>query len=95
MSDKNEHRLFKVARELNLSSGSIVEFLHKQGHTEVVEDLNGKINNPQYELLLKQFAPDKLTKIKAEDMAEYGTQSRPAPRYMWNADAPNAYSSPP
>lgn len=67
MADKNEHRLFKVARELNLSSSSIVEFLHKQGHAEVVEDLNAKINTPQYELLLKQFAPDKLTKIKAED----------------------------
>lgn len=70
MADKNEHRLFKVARELNLSSSSIVEFLHKQGHAEVVEDLNAKINNPQYELLLKQFAPDKLTKIKAEDKGD-------------------------
>lgn len=67
MADKNEHRLFKVARELNLSTSSIVEFLHKQGHAEVGDDLNTKLNTPQYELLLKQFAPDKLKQIKAED----------------------------
>ncbi len=67
MADKNDYRLFKLARELNLSSGSIVEFLHKQGHAELVEDLNAKLNHQQYEQLLKQFAPDKLSKIKVED----------------------------
>lgn len=60
LKEGGTYRLFQVTRELNLSSSSIVEFLHKQGFEEVVEDLNAKISQEQYEILVKRFAPDRL-----------------------------------
>ncbi len=68
--DKNDYRIFKVARELNLSSGAIVEFLHKQGFAEVMEDLNARLNQAQYILLAKHFKPDKLRQISKKNVAE-------------------------
>jgi len=68
MAEKNnEIRLFKVVKELNVSSDRLVEFLQKSGHKEIVDNLNTKLNATHYEVLLKQFAPDKLDKIKAEE----------------------------
>lgn len=63
----NDFRLYKVAKELNVTSERLVDYLHKSGHTGVRDDLNAKLNQTQYELLLKQFAPDRLEKIKAEE----------------------------
>ncbi|MBX7243448.1 MAG: hypothetical protein K1X92_17040, partial [Bacteroidia bacterium] len=67
MAEKTEKRLFKVTKELNVGSDTLVEYLHKHGHKEVKDDLNTKISQEQYELLLKQFAPDKLQKAKADE----------------------------
>ncbi len=67
MAEKTEKRLFKVTKELNVGSDTLVEYLHKHGHKEVKDDLNTKISPEQYELLLKQFAPDKLQKAKADE----------------------------
>ncbi len=67
IAKKTEKRLFKVMKELNVGSDTLVEYLHKHGHTEVKDDLNTKISKEQYEFLLKQFTPDKLQKLKSED----------------------------
>lgn len=53
---QSEYRLFKVVREFSASPSSIVELLHKQGFEEVVQNLNTKINQEQYEHLKKHFS---------------------------------------
>ncbi len=70
--NKYPERLFVVARALNISAHSLVEFLHKQGHKEIVGDLNEKITQEQSELLFSQFAPSKISRrIESEKFSHY------------------------
>lgn len=58
-------RLSKVARELNVGTSTIVEFLSSKGH-DVSSNPNTKLNSQQYESLLEKFQPDMLVKQKKE-----------------------------
>lgn len=71
MADKKEYRVFKVAKELNVSSNTLVEYLQKHGHKTVSGDLNAKVSQDQYDLLLKQFGSDKTQKLKADQEKEH------------------------
>jgi len=63
-----KHRLSKVASTLNVSLGTIVEFLGKNG-IEIESNPNAKIEDDQYQLLLKNFADDISAKEKADKMS--------------------------
>lgn len=65
MADIAPKRLSKVAKELNVATTTIIEFLEKQGH-EVDGNPNTKITSDVYDLLLQKFQPDKLIKEKTE-----------------------------
>ena len=52
------HRLFKVARELNTGSSTLVAFLNDRGF-EVENNLNAKLSEDMYSILLKEFASEK------------------------------------
>jgi translation initiation factor IF-2 len=52
-------RISKVTRELNVGSATLVEFLHKKGFTDVKDDLNQKLTDKQYRLLVAEFSQDK------------------------------------
>ncbi len=56
-------RLSKVAKNLNVGTGNLVEFLQKKGIT-VENNPNTKIDDEQYQLLIAEFSKDK--KIKKE-----------------------------
>jgi translation initiation factor IF-2 len=71
MADKKEYRVFKVAKELNVSSNTLVEYLQKHGHKTVSGDLNAKVSQDQYDLLLKQFGSDRTQKLKADQEKEH------------------------
>ena len=58
-------RLSKAAREVNVSVGTIVEFLGKKGHT-VDSNPNTKLSGEQYMLVLKEFQSDKVISEKAQ-----------------------------
>ena len=47
-----------------------VDFLNKKGSTEVEANLNTKISDEQYELLLKEFKPDSVLKDAANHMLQ-------------------------
>ena len=51
-------RLSKVAREFNIATGTIVEFLSKKGFT-VENNPNAKISDEAYALLFKEFQSEK------------------------------------
>ncbi|MEM6800984.1 MAG: translation initiation factor IF-2 [Bacteroidota bacterium] len=66
---KKKYRLFKVAKELNVSTTLIVDHLGENGH--VVENTpNTKLEPEHYDILLKEFASEKLMKEKAEQLTE-------------------------
>jgi translation initiation factor IF-2 len=60
-------RLNKVAKELNVGIGTIVEFLGKKGH-EIEAKPTSKITPELYEILLEQFMPDKAAKEKSQEL---------------------------
>ena len=66
---KRIYRLFKVAKELNVGSDTLVDYLQDKGH-KVNNVPNTKLSGDQYELLLKEFASEKILKEKAEQFIE-------------------------
>ena len=65
MSETKTLRLSKVAKEFNVGLHNIVEFLETRGqHIEI--NPNAKIDDFQYELLLKEFQSEKLEKEKTQ-----------------------------
>jgi translation initiation factor IF-2 len=58
-------RLSKAAREFNIGVSTIVDFLSKKGIT-IDKDPNAKITEEVYNLLVKEFAPDKHAKEEAK-----------------------------
>ena len=70
-------RLNKVVRDLNVGIDTVVNFLQKKG-IEIDSNPNAKINDEQYEMLVKEVAPDKILK-KESDSISQERQKRPAP----------------
>lgn len=64
-AEKARTKLFKVAKELNLSHQTIIEFLEKKGFE--VSGLNTPITEEMHEEILKRFAQEK---VKAEKIAK-------------------------
>ena len=61
MSEAVIHRLSKVAKELNISTGTIVEFLKGKGHA-IESNPNAKLSAEQYDLLSDGFLSEKKDK---------------------------------
>lgn len=68
MSEVKTLRLSKVAKELNVGLSTIIDFLSGHGFT-IESNPNTKIDGDQYELLLKEFQSEKLTKEKSQKAA--------------------------
>ena len=62
-------RLIKVSKNLNVGISSLVEFLHKKG-IEVEANPNAKIEDEQYEILLKEFGKHKHIRQEATETRE-------------------------
>ncbi len=58
-------RLIKVSKDLNVGISSLVEHLQKKGFT-IEANPNTKIDNEQYDLLLKEFGSDKKIKLASD-----------------------------
>ena len=70
MSDTQKTlRLSKVAKEFNLSLGTIVDFLAGKGH-KIEQNPNAKIGDEEYKLLMKEFQSDKFAKEEAQQVAQ-------------------------
>ena len=63
-------RLSKVTKECNVGLQTVVEFLQKKGFGDVEATPNTKISEEQYELLLKEFSPDKGLRTQAEKLSQ-------------------------
>lgn len=58
-------RIGKVSRELNVGASTLVESLHKKGFQEITDDLNQKLTDEQYNILIEEFSSDKSLKDAA------------------------------
>jgi len=68
MALRKPKRLSKVAKELNVGSTTIAEFLAEKDIQIDAGNPNTKIEKEWYELLLEKFQPDKLTKEKSNEV---------------------------
>jgi translation initiation factor IF-2 len=65
---KTTTRLSKATREFNIGVSTIVEFLSKKGF-HIEKDPNAKLTEEMYNLLVKEFAPDKHVKEEAKKIS--------------------------
>lgn len=72
---KAPKRLSKVAKEFNVATTTIREYLEKQG-IEISNNPNAKITSDAYEVLLQKFQPDKLDKEKTEQIILPGSAKK-------------------
>lgn len=63
-------RLSKAIKECNVGLQTAVDFLNSKGNGEVESNLNTKISDEQYEMLLKEFKPDSVLKDAANHMLQ-------------------------
>ena len=66
---KTVYRLFRVAKELNVGSTTLVEHLQEKGF-DVRNSPNEKLTGDMYDVLLKEYASEKLIKQRAEQFIE-------------------------
>ena len=90
-------RLVKVAKELNVGTTTIVEFLTKVGH-EIDNKPTAKISDEMYDELLKEFRNSAAIKEKADQLV-IGTRSTPkkeeAPKKEISFSPPPSAPTPP
>src|ERR1700749_4636472 len=68
MSDDKSIKLFKAAKELNIGTGTIVDFLGGKGF-KVEKHPMAKLDGDMYNTLLKEFAADKIIKEEAKQIS--------------------------
>jgi translation initiation factor IF-2 len=73
--EKQKHRLFKVAKELNTGSLTLVDHLAAKGFT-VTNSPNEKLSDEMYNVLIKEFASEKILKQKVDQIKEAKQEKR-------------------
>ncbi len=73
MAEVTPLRLSKAAKEFNLTTARIVEFLASKG-VKIDSNPNGKIGDAEYKLLLKEFSSDKSAREEAENVTHTVTK---------------------
>lgn len=73
--EKQKYRLFKVAKELNTGSSTLVEHLQAKGYN-ITNSPNEKLSDEMYAVLLKDFASEKVLKQKVEQIKEAKQEKR-------------------
>lgn len=69
MSETKQLRLSKVAKEFNLALGTITDFLASKGY-KIDANPNAKIDENQYNILLKEFMGEKSAKEEAQQVSQ-------------------------
>ena len=70
-------KISKAAKDFNVSMTTVVEFLQKKG-ISIDNNPNSKIDEQAYDLLVKEYAPDRDLKTMSGQVAQAGRESRNA-----------------
>src|ERR1700709_265261 len=68
MSEDKSIKLFTAAKELNIGTGTIVDFLASKGY-KVQKHPTTRLDGDMYNALLKEFAVDKIIKEEAKQIS--------------------------
>ena len=68
MSEDKSIKLIKAVKELNIGMGTIVDFLASKGY-KVEKQPMAKLDGEMYNVLLKEFAADKVIKEEAKQIS--------------------------
>jgi len=68
MSEDKSINLIKAAKELNIGTGTIVDFLASKGY-KIDKSPMAKLNGEMYGVLLKEYAADKSIKEEAKQIS--------------------------
>jgi len=68
MAEKNTPRLMAAAKEFNIGTGTLTDFLVSKGFEADDLKLTSKISEEMYRVLQVEFQPDKVAKQKAEQI---------------------------
>ncbi|MBR5158150.1 MAG: translation initiation factor IF-2 [Bacteroidaceae bacterium] len=72
-------RISKATRELNVGVSTLVEFLHKKGFADITEDLNQKLTDEEYNLLVAEYSQDKSIREEANRFLQDRMSRKAAP----------------
>ncbi len=70
MSETKAYKLTKVAVEFNVSKDTLAEFLSQKGFKVDAKNLNAKIGEGEYTLLMKEFQGEKIAKQEAKHVGQ-------------------------
>jgi translation initiation factor IF-2 len=70
MSETKAYKLTKVAVEFNVSKDTLAEFLASKGYKVDAKNMNAKIGETEYNLLMKEFQGEKIAKQEAKHVAQ-------------------------
>src|ERR1700757_2173800 len=70
MSETKTVRLSKLASEVGVSVATIAEFLSGKGHKVDAKNLNSKLGEVEYNLVMQQFQGDKNAKKQAQQVGQ-------------------------
>ncbi|MGZ3942114.1 MAG: translation initiation factor IF-2 [Bacteroidia bacterium] len=70
MSETKAYKLTKVAVEFNISKDTLAEFLSSKGYKVDAKNLNAKIGEMEYNLLMKEFQGEKIAKQEAKHVGQ-------------------------
>ena len=68
-------RLSKVAREFNVGTSTIVDFLHKKGY-EIETNPNAKITDEMYALLEQEYTSDSKVRKESEKLGHFSSKTK-------------------
>ena len=72
-------KISKAAKDFNVSINTVIEFLNKNGITVEEGNPNARIDEEAYEILAKEYSPDRDIKTKSEKLSTDRQKSKPAP----------------
>ena len=81
-------RISKATRELNVGVSTLVDFLHKKGFADVTEDLNQKLTDEQYNLLVAEYSQDKSIREEANRFLQDRLSRKAAPEEPQQEEKP-------
>src|ERR1700751_1061466 len=70
MSETKTVRLSKLASEVGVSVATIADFLSSKGHKIDAKNLNSKLGEVEYNLVMQQFQGDKNAKKQAQQVGQ-------------------------
>lgn len=86
-------KISKVAKDINVALPTVVEFLRKKGIT-VEDNPNARIDDDVYDLLVKEYAPDKAVKSQAAQVLSERQKEKVKPATPEPADTKPAAPKP-